>query len=100
MKNILVIGAGLSSSYLIKYLLAQAVTYNWQITVADSNVESAKSKIANHANAKAIALNATDNAQVEQLVSANELIISLLPATMHIHVARICVRLKKHLITA
>ncbi len=100
MKNILVIGAGLSSSYLIKYLLAQAVTYNWQITVADSNVESVKSKTANNANAKAIALNATDNAQVEQLVSANDLIISLLPATMHIHVARICVRLKKHLITA
>jgi saccharopine dehydrogenase (NADP+, L-glutamate forming) len=100
MKNILVIGAGLSSSYLIKYLLAQAVTYHWQITVADSNIESAESKIANHANAKAIALNATDNAQVEQLVSANDLIISLLPATMHIHVARICVTLKKHLITA
>lgn len=100
MKNILVIGAGLSSSYLIKYLLEQANIFNWQITIADSNLEAAENKIANQKNAKAIKLNATDNAQVEQLVSANDLIISLLPATMHIHVARICVRLKKHLITA
>jgi len=100
MKNILVIGAGLSSSYLIKYLLEQANIFNWQITVADSNIEAAENKIANQKNAKAIKLNATDNEQVEQLVSANDLIISLLPAFMHINVARNCVSLKKHLITA
>jgi saccharopine dehydrogenase-like NADP-dependent oxidoreductase len=100
MKNILVIGAGLSSSYLIKYLLEQANIFNWQITIADSNIEAAESKIANQKNAKAIKLNATDNEQVEQLVSANDLIISLLPAFMHIYVARNCVSLKKHLITA
>lgn len=100
MKNILVIGAGLSSSYLIKYLLEQANIFNWQITVADSNTEAAENKIANQKNAKAIKLNATDNEQVEQLVSANDLIISLLPAFMHINVARNCVSLKKHLITA
>lgn len=100
MKNILVIGAGLSSSYLIKYLLEQATTYNWQITLVDSNIEAAQSKIANHPKAKALALNANNNVEVERLVSANDLIISLLPAAMHIHVARICVKLKKHLITA
>lgn len=100
MKNILVIGAGLSSSYLIKYLLAQATTYNWQITVVDSNIEVAQNKVANHPNATALTLNANNNAEVAQLVSANDLIISLLPATMHIHVARVCVMLKKHLITA
>ncbi len=100
MKNILVIGAGLSSSYLIKYLLEQANIYNWQITLVDSNLEAAQSKIANHPKAKALLLNANNNAEVEQLVSANDLIISLLPAAMHINVARICVNLKKHLITA
>ena len=100
MKNILVIGAGLSSSYLIKYLLEQATTYNWQITLVDSNIEAAQSKIANHPKAKALALNANNNVEVERLVSANDLIISLLPAAMHINVARICVKLKKHLITA
>lgn len=100
MKNILVIGAGLSSSYLIKYLLEHATTYNWQITVVDSNIEVAQNKVANHPNATALALNVNNNEEVAQLVSANDLIISLLPATMHIHVARICVTLKKHLITA
>jgi len=100
MENILVIGAGLSSSYLIKYLLEQANTYNWQITLVDNNIEAAQSKIANHPKAKALILNANNNLEVEQLVSVNDLIISLLPAAMHINVARICVKLKKHLITA
>ena len=45
MKNILVIGAGLSSSYLIKYLLQQATTYQWQITVADNNLQTAEAKV-------------------------------------------------------
>lgn len=100
MKNILVIGAGLSSSYLIKYLLQQATTYQWQITVADNNLQTAQAKVNNHTNGKAIALNVNDTEALTELITAHDLVISLLPATMHIIAARICVQLKKHLITA
>ena len=56
MQHILVLGAGLSSSYLIKYLLANAKKENWHITVADQSLALAESKIKKHPLAKAIAL--------------------------------------------
>ena len=57
MKKILVIGAGLSSSYLIKYLLANAKKENWQVTIADQSIELAKGKIGKNKQGIALAFN-------------------------------------------
>lgn len=100
MKKILVLGAGLSSSYLIKYLLDHASTENWQITVADSNLAAAQLKIHNHSHANAISLNIMDDGARETTIAANDLVISLLPPTLHIVAAKDCIKHKKHLVTA
>lgn len=100
MKKILVIGAGLSSSYLIKYLTNEAKANNWHITVADNNAEVATRKIADSANASAMALNASDTTALDKAIQEHDLVISLLPPTMHVPVARICVAQGKHLVTA
>lgn len=100
MKKILVTGAGLSSSYLIKYLLEHAAAEQWNITVADVNKETAEHKINGHPQAVAISLNVNDGFELEEAVSSHDLIISLLPPTMHILVAKHCIRHQKHLITA
>ncbi len=44
-KKILVLGAGKSSSYLIKYLTEQAIAFEWQITIADSDIRAAQKKL-------------------------------------------------------
>jgi len=49
MKNILVIGAGRSTSVLIQYLLTHSQEFDWKITVADQNKEHAVNRIAGHA---------------------------------------------------
>lgn len=100
MKKILVIGAGLSSSYLIKYLITEAETNNWHVTVADSSLLAASAKTNGHKHATAIELNAGDSGAVEAAVKNHDLVISLLPPTMHVGVARICVANQKHLVTA
>jgi saccharopine dehydrogenase-like NADP-dependent oxidoreductase len=100
MNKILVIGAGLSSSYLIKYLLHQAQLFNWQITIADSNLTLVESKINGHPNGHAMVLNASNNQELAQSIISHDLIISLLPAFMHASVAKICVQQGKHLVTA
>jgi len=100
MKKILVLGAGLSSSYLIKYLLDGAQANNWFLTVADANVQQAEAKIKQHPQAKAIALNAGNREELMLSIEAHDLVISLLPPTMHIDAAKWCIALKKHLITA
>lgn len=100
MQHILILGAGLSSSYLIKYLLEHAPQHNWTLTVADANILMAQEKISTHKSARAIAIDANDNYDLAQHISEHDLVISLLPPSMHIQVAKTCIHYKKHLITA
>lgn len=100
MKNILVIGAGRSAVTLIKYLLDMSVTNNWQVTVADFSEDLAKEAVDSHTNGKAIFFNVTDEKQRQKEIADANIVISMLPASLHITVAKDCVRLKKSLVTA
>jgi len=100
MSNILVLGAGLSASYLIKYLLDNASTYHWHITVVDSNIELAKQKINGHTNGNAIACNIANDKQRFELISNHDIVVSLVPPALHILAAKDCILLRKHLVTA
>jgi saccharopine dehydrogenase-like NADP-dependent oxidoreductase len=100
MKNILVIGAGRSASSLIKYLLDNSAKENWNVTVGDVAIDLVKQKTANHPNARAITFDINNDSQREEEIKRANLVISMLPASMHMDVARDCVRFKKHLATA
>ncbi len=99
-KNILVLGAGKSSSYLIKYLTEQAAECDWQITIADSDIKAAQKKIGRNNFAQATWLDASNMNALTKLVGLNHLVISLLPPHMHAEVAKICLLHRKHLVTA
>lgn len=100
MKNILVIGAGRSSTSLITYLLSNAEKENWKITVGDISLELVQQKIGNHKQAQAIVFDINNDEQRKQEIQKADLVISMLPAFMHISVAKDCVRYKKHMATA
>jgi saccharopine dehydrogenase (NADP+, L-glutamate forming) len=100
MKKILVIGAGLSASYLIKYLLANAKSQNWEVTVADQNITLAKQKVGKSKFAKAIALNIFNEQERQEAIKEADLVVSLMPASLHILAAKECLKFKKHLVTA
>ena len=100
MKKILVIGSGRSAVTLIKYLLDNTEGNNWQVTVADFSEELAKVAVANHSSGKAIFFDVTDDKQRQTEIENTDIVISMLPASMHIVVAEDCVRLCKNLVTA
>ena len=100
MKKILVIGAGRSAVTLIKYLLDNSSANNWLVTVADFSIELADQAVGNHDNGKAIFFNVTDKKQRESEIENADIVISMLPASLHIKVAKDCVRLGKNLVTA
>ncbi|MCX6291486.1 MAG: saccharopine dehydrogenase NADP-binding domain-containing protein [Bacteroidetes bacterium] len=100
MRNILLIGAGRSSSFLIKYLLDHSAEQNWQLTVGDISEKLARQKIGNHPNGKAISFDTTDEKMCAAEISKSDLVVSMLPAHMHLPVAEQCIRLKKNLVTA
>ncbi len=100
MKNILVVGAGRSASSLIQYLLLQSESRKWKVTVADVSLTLAEQKTKKHPASRSIVLDIHDAVQRQTEIAAADLVISMLPASMHIEVAQDCVRLAKHLVTA
>ena len=100
MKNILVIGAGRSASSMIKYLLDHSAKENWVVTVSDLSLEMVNRKTGNHPNARAIVLDINNEQQRREEIAKSDIVISMLPAFMHYHVAVDCVASKKHLVTA
>jgi len=76
------------------------VEQDWSLTVADVSLESAKEKIGNHPRGKAIAFDINNELQRKEEIGKVDLVISMLPAHMHMPVAHECVKQKKHLATA
>lgn len=100
MRHILVIGAGRSATNLIHYLAQKAADERLQITVADLSLEAANKHIKGMLNTRGIALDVTDTTQRQALIQKHDLIISMLPAHMHMEVAKDCLFFGKHLVTA
>ena len=100
MKNILIIGAGKSSSSLIKFLLDKSDTENLRIIIGDLSTKNADKIINNHKNATAIIFDVFNEQQRESEIEKSDLVISMLPARFHIEVAKSCIKFKKHLVTA
>ena len=100
MKNILVIGAGRTSSSLINYLFQNSNEYGWHVTVADQSLELAEQKTANNPGAKAIQFNAMDEHQRSLQIGKADIVISLLPETFHVHLAKDCIKQRVNLVTA
>ena len=100
MRNILIIGAGRSASSLIHYLLDKSVAENLHLTIGDISLDLAKRKINSHPNATAIALDIFDKNQRKNQIQKADIVISMLPAHLHIEVAKDCIAYKKHMVTA
>lgn len=101
MTRILIIGAGRSSSSLINYLLQHAAQYQWHITIADANKKAVEAKInAHQAIAEAVEFDVHNVSLRETLIQKADFVVSMLPAFMHVDVAKDCVRFGKHLATA
>jgi len=100
MQNILIIGAGKSSSFLIDFLLDSSIEKNRKIIVADLQVDIALKKIKGHPQAKAVSINMEDEISRKSLIQESDLVISMLPAFLHPVIAKDCLELGKHFFTA
>lgn len=100
MRNILIIGAGRSASSLIQYLLNKSEVEHLHLTIGDLSKELAQRKTNNHKNATAIALDIFDANQRQTQIQKADIVISMLPAHLHIEVAKDCITFKKNMVTA
>lgn len=100
MKNILIIGAGRSASSLIKYLLDKSEAEKLQLTIADLSEELANKKANGHPNATILVLDIFNEIARRNAIQQADIVVSMLPAHLHIEVAKDCIFFKKHMVTA
>ncbi len=100
MKNILLIGAGRSTKSLVAYLSRFANQQDWTITICDRDLKLAKKRASLHERLQAISVDIMDDDDRKAEIAKADLVISMLPAHMHIPVAEDCIDMKKHMVTA
>ena len=100
MKTIILFGAGKSATVLIDYLLEQAIIENWKIIVADADLKLIQSKIGGSVRASAVSIDIMHADERGRLIRQGDVVISLLPPTLHFEVAKDCLKYHKHLLTA
>ncbi len=100
MKTILILGAGLSSTTLIRYMLENAKKSDWKIRLGDVSADLARSRIDGHPNGEAFFFNADDPVRTAVEISSADLVISMLPNRFHHQVAVECIRYAKNMVTA
>lgn len=100
MRQILIIGAGKSTSVLISYLLNKSEAENLFLTIGDLDIEQAAKLSQNHERCKAIVLDVFNKESRESAIKNADIVISMLPARFHIEAAKDCIKYKKSLVTA
>jgi saccharopine dehydrogenase-like NADP-dependent oxidoreductase len=100
MKQILLFGAGKSATALIDYLVANAQKENWQLTVVDVDASAALNKIGKTQLAKAVSFDVTNSEERNRYINNADIVISLMPPTLHFLIAKDCIQFRKNLLTA
>ena len=95
-KNVLVLGAGMVSKPLVRYLLDVENIY---ITMATRTVSKAEAIIDGHPRGEAISWTVDDKEKLDNMIYKSDIVISLLPYIYHTTVAKICIKYKKNLVT-
>ena len=99
MRKILIVGAGKSSPYLIKYLLENSQKEELSIHIADVNTNHLV-QYEKNPNCIISSIDISNEKEREKYISEANLVISMLPARFHIILAKTCIKLKKDLLTA
>jgi saccharopine dehydrogenase-like NADP-dependent oxidoreductase len=100
MRNILVVGAGKSTSYLIDYFLEKAAQEDLYLTIGDLNPDAIATEIKEHAACSVIKLDIFEDDRRKHAIQETDIVVSMLPARMHMKVAEDCITFEKHLVTA
>ena len=97
MKKVAILGAGYVTEPLAHYLMDDCA---YDVVIATRTVSKAEKIIGERKNARAMAWVATQHDELDQLVQEVDLVVSMIPPTMHIPVAEACLRHRSHLVTS
>ena len=99
MNQVLVLGAGKSSPYLIAKLLAWAEEYDWFVTVGDLDTELALERVGGHPRGAGVHFDVTDSNLRSMLIQGSDLVVNMLAPRFLNLIAGDCVQHGKHMLS-
>ena len=99
MKQVLVLGAGKSSPYLITKLLDLAQECDWFVTVGDLDDELAKERVDGHTRGAGVQFNVNDSHLRERLIRNADLVVNMMAPRFLSLIAGDCVHFGKHMLS-
>ncbi|WP_372371104.1 saccharopine dehydrogenase C-terminal domain-containing protein [Candidatus Uabimicrobium sp. HlEnr_7] len=96
-KQILVLGAGRVVKPMIDYFFGHT---NYLVTVAGLEIAENLNFISKHPQGKLLSLDIENKSLLQESIKSHDIVISLLPATLHYRIACMCLDFGKNLITA
>ena len=99
MQKILILGIGRSTYYLLQYLNENIASDNIEITALDAQTQLVEKRTAEFSNITFIQSD-IDATTILPLISAADVVVSMLPPAFHTMVAELCLHENKHFFTA
>ncbi|GAA5891472.1 hypothetical protein JCM8208_007293 [Rhodotorula glutinis] len=96
-KKAVVLGAGLVAGPAVRTLAAMG---NLDVVVASNDLPAAQALASDYVNVGSVHLDASDKAALSDLVASADVVLSLLPAPLHVDVAKLCIQHGASLVTA
>lgn len=96
MKHVLVLGAGLVSTPLVRYFLARR---DWRLTVAADNLARVEPLIAERSRARGVLADVSDLVTMRSLMREADVVVNLLPASMLLDVAKAAIQERKPMVS-
>lgn len=100
MRTISIFGAGKSATSLIDYLGKICEEKKWKLYVSDADLSLAQAKTNQFTSAEAISFDVSDREKRQAFIARADVVISMLPPSLHLLVARDCILFSKHLLMA
>lgn len=98
MKQVLLLGAGKSSAHLIRHLITHTESLHIGFCIVDIHIDHIPADWVDH-RVCLVKISPEDSNPFEQYIAKSDIVISMLPASFHIQIARYCLQYSKHLIT-
>ena len=95
MKSVLILGAGMVVKPIAHYLLEN----NFKVTLASRTKEKAEKVLNGHKNGVTMSWTVDDTEVLDTMVKTHDIVVSLLPYTYHVQVAKRCIVYKTNMLT-
>lgn len=99
-RRILIVGAGKSTSYLLEYFLEHATSEKLFLVVADKNLDLVPRNFRDHPLTELIELDIANREKRREEVQKADIVVSMLPPSLHLELAHDCLEFRKNLLTA